>query len=42
VAGVLAPYAVRLLPNRVWRFVIPDYALGIGAVSLFNLYLSGV
>lgn len=41
-AGVLAPYAVRVLPNRVWRYVIPVYALGIGAVSLFNLYLGGV
>lgn len=38
-AAVIAPYAVRVLPNRVWRYVIPVYAVGIGAVSLFNLYV---
>jgi uncharacterized membrane protein YfcA len=40
-AAVLAPYAVHVLPNRVWRYVIPVYALGVGAMSLFNLYLGG-
>jgi uncharacterized membrane protein YfcA len=40
-AGVLAPYAVRVLPNRVWRYAIPVYALGIGGVSLFHLHVGG-
>jgi len=25
-AGVLAPYAVRVLPNRIWQYLIPVYA----------------
>jgi len=31
---VLAPYAVRVLPNRIWRYVIPVYAVGIAVVPL--------
>jgi hypothetical protein len=38
-AAVIAPYAVRVLPNRVWRYVIPVYALGVASVSLFKLYV---
>lgn len=38
-AAAISPYAVRVLPNRVWRYVIPVYALGIGGVSLFKLYV---
>jgi uncharacterized membrane protein YfcA len=37
-AAVIAPYAVRVLPNRIWKYVIPVYALGIAAVSLVKLY----
>jgi uncharacterized protein len=37
-AAVIAPYAVRVLPNRVWKYVIPVYALGIAGASLFKLY----
>jgi uncharacterized protein len=37
-AAVIAPYAVRVLPNRIWRYVIPVYAVGIAALSLFKLY----
>jgi uncharacterized membrane protein YfcA len=33
-AAVIAPYAVRVLPNRVWKYGIPVYALGIAVVSL--------
>jgi uncharacterized membrane protein YfcA len=38
-AAVLAPYAVRVLPNQVWKYLVPVYALVIGGLSLFNLYL---
>jgi hypothetical protein len=38
-AAVIAPYAVRVVPNRVWRYLIPVYALGIAAASLFQLYV---
>lgn len=37
-AGVVAPYAVRVLPSRIWRYVIPAYAIGIAGVSLAQLY----
>lgn len=40
-AAVLAPYAVRVIPNRVWRYLIPVYALGIATASLFQLYAGG-
>jgi uncharacterized protein len=37
-AAMIAPYAVRVVPNRVWRYAIPLYALGIAALSLFKLH----
>ena len=40
-AGVIGPYAVRVIPNRVWRYVIPLYALGVAGVSLYKLYVGG-
>lgn len=36
-AAAIAPYAVHVLPNRIWRYVVPVYAVGIAAVSLFKL-----
>jgi uncharacterized protein len=40
-AAAIAPYAVRVLPNRIWRYVIPVYAVAIAGVTLFQLYLAG-
>lgn len=37
-AAVIAPYAVRVLPNQVWRYVVPAYAVGVATISLFKLY----
>jgi uncharacterized membrane protein YfcA len=37
-AAVIGPYAVRVLPNRVWRYVIPVYAVGVAGVALVKLY----
>jgi len=34
VAAVGAPYLVRVVPNRVWRYVIPLYAFAIGVSGL--------
>ncbi|MFD1511941.1 sulfite exporter TauE/SafE family protein [Halomarina rubra] len=33
-AAVAAPYLVRVVPNRVWRYVIPLYAFVIGLLGL--------
>ena len=38
-AAVIAPYAVRVVPNIVWRYVVPIYAVAIAGVTLFQLYL---
>jgi hypothetical protein len=37
-AAVIGPYDVRVLPNRVWRYVIPVYAVGVAGVALVKLY----
>jgi uncharacterized membrane protein YfcA len=36
-AAVLAPYAVRVMPNRVLRYAIPVYALGVAVLSIVKL-----
>ncbi|MFU8868842.1 TSUP family transporter [Natronococcus sp.] len=33
-AAVVAPLLVRVVPNAVWRYVIPGYALLIGAAAI--------
>ena len=33
-AAIGAPYLVRIVPNRVWRYVIPLYAFAIGILGL--------
>jgi hypothetical protein len=33
-AAVAAPYLVRVVPNQVWRYVIPLYAFTIGLLGL--------
>lgn len=33
-AAIGAPYLVRVLPNKVWRYLIPLYATGIGLLGL--------
>jgi uncharacterized membrane protein YfcA len=38
-AAVVAPYAVRVLPNRIWRYVVPVYAAAIAGLMLFDLYI---
>jgi uncharacterized membrane protein YfcA len=33
-AAVAAPYLVRVLPNRVWRYAVPLYAFVVGLLAL--------
>ncbi|MDJ1434254.1 sulfite exporter TauE/SafE family protein [Halostagnicola sp. A-GB9-2] len=33
-AAVVAPYAVRVVPNAIWRYLIPIYAFVIGIMGL--------
>jgi uncharacterized membrane protein YfcA len=36
-AAILAPYLVRVLPNKIWKYFIPTYAFGIGIISLIQI-----
>ncbi|UTF52212.1 sulfite exporter TauE/SafE family protein [Natronosalvus rutilus] len=33
-AAIIAPYGVRVVPNAVWRYLIPIYAFAIGVLGL--------
>ena len=33
-AAIAAPYAVRVVPNAVWQYVIPGYAIAIGVAGI--------
>jgi uncharacterized protein len=33
-AAIVGPYLVRVVPNAVWRYLIPVYAFGIGLVGV--------
>ena len=39
IAALISPYIVRVLPNRIWKFIIPIYALSIGIYILAKLYI---
>lgn len=38
-AAILAPYLVRVLPNKVWKALIPLYAFGIGIYLLLKIFV---
>ncbi len=38
-AALIAPYLVRVLPNKIWKYFIPIYAIGIGLFSLIKLFI---
>lgn len=38
-ASIGAPYCVRVFPNKLWRSLIPAYALSIGTIFLLKLFL---
>ena len=37
-AALIAPYLVRITPNKIWRVVIPVYAFGIGVYSFIQIF----
>ncbi len=37
-AAVIAPYSVRIIPNRVYQYVIPGYALAIAIFLFYALF----
>jgi len=38
-AALSAPYLVRILPNKVWKYFIPTYAFGIGIFALLKIFV---
>lgn len=38
-ASIVAPYAVRVFPNEVWRVLIPGYAFSVGILFLTKIFL---
>ncbi|MEJ2250821.1 MAG: TSUP family transporter [Candidatus Lokiarchaeota archaeon] len=36
-AAIVAPYIVRVFPNKIWKFIIPVYACGMGIFLLLEL-----
>ena len=38
-AALIAPYLVRVFPNKIWKYFIPIYAIGIGLFSLIKLFI---
>lgn len=39
IAAMISPYLVRVFPNKLWRIVIPVYALAIGIYVLAKIYV---
>jgi uncharacterized membrane protein YfcA len=37
IAALSAPYLVRVLPNKIWKYFIPSYAFGIGIFSIVKI-----
>ncbi|MFX1315957.1 MAG: TSUP family transporter [Promethearchaeota archaeon] len=37
-AALIAPYIVRVFPNKIWKYFIPIYAFGIGIFSLLRIF----
>jgi len=39
IAALISPYVVRVLPNNLWKVVIPVYAISMGLLMISKLYL---
>ncbi len=37
-AALCAPYLVRVIPNKIWKYFIPFYAIGIGIFSIVKIF----
>lgn len=38
-AALIAPYLVRVFPNKIWRVFIPIYAIGLGIFCIIKLFI---
>ncbi|MFX1555044.1 MAG: TSUP family transporter [Promethearchaeota archaeon] len=38
-AALSAPYLVRVVPNKIWKYFIPIYAIGIGIFSIVKIFV---
>ncbi len=38
-AALIAPYLVRVLPNKIWKYFIPAYAFGIGIYLILQIFV---
>ena len=39
IAALISPYMVRIFPNKIWKIIIPIYALAIGIYVLAQLFI---
>jgi hypothetical protein len=39
IGALISPYMVRILPNKIWKIVIPIYALAIAIYVLMQLFV---
>jgi hypothetical protein len=39
IAALISPYMVRVVPNKLWKIVIPVYAISIGVYVILKLYV---
>jgi hypothetical protein len=37
IAAVAAPYFTRVFPERLWRFVVPTYALLVSGLTFWKV-----
>ncbi|TFG00849.1 MAG: sulfite exporter TauE/SafE family protein [Promethearchaeota archaeon] len=37
-AAILSPYLTRVIPNKIWKIIIPIYSLGLGLYVLIRLF----
>jgi uncharacterized membrane protein YfcA len=38
IAALISPYIVRVVPNKIWKYIIPTYAIGIGIYLLLKIF----
>ncbi len=39
IAALLSPYMVRVIPNKIWKVVIPIYAISMGIITIAKLII---
>lgn len=37
IAAIISPYMVRVIPNKIWKIVIPVYAISMGIITIVKL-----